>query len=106
MRIEIDKQIVKFIPENEREEEELNKLWQYVVSCEGESFRLVPIGMYVPGSSKEAMFQVEGIKLDSKAAAAPPKKKIRYVCMECNRMEEYPPGEAPVCCGQPMHPMD
>ncbi|NPA49893.1 MAG: hypothetical protein GXO20_07915 [Thermodesulfobacteria bacterium] len=104
MRIEIDKQIVRFIPESKQEEEELNKLWQYVVSCEGESFRLVPIGVYVPGSTKEAMFQVEGVKVETQPSA--PKKKIRYVCMECNRMEEYPPGEAPVCCGQPMHPMD
>ena len=104
MRIEIDRQIVKFIPENKKEEEELNKLWQYVVSCEGESFKLVPIGVYAPGSTREAMFQVEGIKIStSKPASA---KKIRYVCMECNRMEEYPPGETPICCGQPMHPMD
>ncbi|HHI97291.1 MAG TPA: hypothetical protein ENJ96_05500 [Thermodesulfatator atlanticus] len=104
MRIEIDKQIIKFVPENQKEEEELNKLWQYVVSCEGESFKLVPIGVYVPGSTPEAMFQVEGIKISTPQPTAT--KKIRYVCMECNRMEEYPAGEAPICCGQPMHPMD
>ncbi|WP_022854035.1 hypothetical protein [Thermodesulfatator atlanticus] len=105
MRIEIDKQIVKFIPENEQEEQELNKLWQYIVSCEGESLKLTPIGVYMPGSSKEAMFQVEGIKIP-KGQASTPQEKIRYVCMECNRMEEFPRGEAPVCCGKPMHPMD
>ncbi|OAG26844.1 hypothetical protein [Thermodesulfatator autotrophicus] len=105
MKIEIDKQIVKFTPENEKEVQELNKLWQYVVACEGESFKLVPIGMFVPGTSKEAMFQTEGLKVET-AQVTTPKKKIRYVCMECNRMEEFPEGEAPVCCGQPMHPMD
>ncbi len=104
MRIQIDKQIVKFVPENTQEEAELNKLWQYVVSCAEESFRLVPIGIYVPGSSKEAMFRVEGLKMKDQDMSSAP--KIRYVCMECNRMEEYPPGQAPICCGQPMHPMD
>ena len=75
------------------------------MACEGDSFKLVPIGMYVPGSSKEAMFQVEGIKI-SPSQTQTKKEKIRYVCMECNRMEEYPPGETPICCGKPMHPMD
>ncbi len=105
MKIEIDKQIVRFIPENQEEEESLNKLWQYIVSCEGESFKLVPLGIYAPGSSEAAQFQVEGIKIE--AAAPQTQEKIRYVCMECNRMEEYSPGEEPpVCCGQPMHRID
>ncbi len=105
MQIEIEKQVVKFIPENEQEAQELNKLWQYIVACEGESFKLVPIGMFVPATSKEAMFQVEGVKVETVQATVH-KKKVRYVCMECNRMEEFPEGEAPVCCGQPMHAMD
>lgn len=109
MKIEIDKQIVRFVPENKQEEEALNQLWQYIVSCEGESFKLVPLGIYAPGSSEAAQFQVEGLKLTSGAAPAgvEAREKIRYVCMECNRMEEYAPGEEPpVCCGQPMHRID
>ncbi len=106
MKIEIEKQIVRFIPETQEESEALNRLWQYIVSCEGESFKLVPIGLYAPGATEAAQFQVEGLKVKPEPVTSPG-EKIRYVCMECNRMEEYAPGEEPpVCCGQPMHRLD
>ena len=107
MKIEIDKQIVRFVPETEQEAQELNQLWQYIVSCEGESHKLVPLGIYAPGSSEAAQFQVEGLKVTSPGPPSSPGEKIRYVCMECNRMEEYASGEEPpICCGQPMHRLD
>ncbi len=106
MKIEIEKQIVRFIPENSAETQSLNRLWQYLVSCEGESFKLVPLGLYVPEATEAAQFQVEGLKMESEAPAYQG-EKIRYVCLECNRLEEYAPQEEPpICCGRPMHRLD
>lgn len=48
---------------------------------------------------------VEGIQASADARESV--RKIRYVCMICNRMEEYPEDRpTPVCCGQPMISMD
>ncbi|MCS7150585.1 MAG: hypothetical protein N2Z40_06765 [Caldimicrobium sp.] len=105
MRIEIEGAVVRLIPETERERMELNGLWELVAKCEEENRKLLPLGMYVPGSSAYAQFYVEGLK----AQADPTKglRKLRYVCMICNRMEEYPEDKpTPICCGQPMYNMD
>ncbi len=101
MRINVEGQVVYFIPENEREIQELNELWQKIIVCEGENKRLLPMGVFSPGSTEAAQFYIEGAK-----PAQSPKKVIRYMCTICNRFEEHPAGEAPVCCGQAMIPMD
>lgn len=105
MRIEIEGAVVRLIPENEREAQELNKLWELVARCEEENRKLLPLGIYVPRTSPYAQFYVEGLSL--KADVKKGIKKVRYVCMICNRMEEYPEDSpTPICCGQPMYNMD
>ncbi len=105
MKIEIEGAVVKLIPENKRETQELNKLWELVARCEEENRKLLPLGMYVPGSSPYAQFYVEG--LSAKADPQKSVRKVRYVCMICNRMEEYSEDRpTPICCGQPMYNMD
>jgi len=101
MRIEIEGQVVSFYPENEREAQELNRLWQALVECEGENHRLEPMGIFTPGGTEAARFYLQGGR-----PAVSPERKIRYYCPICNRYEEHPAGKAPVCCGQPMIPMD
>ncbi|PMP61490.1 MAG: hypothetical protein C0197_05510 [Caldimicrobium thiodismutans] len=105
MRIEIEGAVIRLVPENEREVQDLNKLWELVARCEEENRKLLPIGMYVPGSSPYVQFYVEG--LSAKADVSKVIKRVRYVCMVCNRMEEYPEDKpTPICCGQPMHNLD
>ncbi|WP_297056582.1 hypothetical protein [Thermosulfurimonas sp.] len=101
MRIQIEGQVVYFRPENEREARELDRLWKVLTVCEGENRKIQPMGIYTPGATEAAQFFIEGVK-----PAVSPEKTIRYVCMICNRMEEHPAGKAPICCGQPMIPMD
>ncbi|MFN3406766.1 MAG: hypothetical protein ACK40E_03445 [Caldimicrobium sp.] len=103
MKIDIEGSIIKLIPENEREIEELNKLWQLLARCEEENRKLLPLGHFVPQSTPYMQFYIEGLNL--KASYQSP--KVRYICMICNRMEEYPEEKpTPICCGQPMYKMD
>jgi adenine-specific DNA methylase len=105
MKIEVEGAIIRLIPENKQEVEGLNKMWELVARCEEENKKLLPLGMYIPGSSSYAQFYVEGIQASADARESV--RKIRYVCMICNRMEEYPEDRpTPVCCGQPMISMD
>lgn len=81
MKIEIEGAIIKLIPENEREVSELNNLWELVARCEEENRKLLPLGVYVPGSTPYAQFYVEGLKVSTSTHREI--RKIRYVCMVC-----------------------
>lgn len=59
MRIELDGTLIKMMPENEREKEELNQLWTIVIGCVDEGKKLVPVGQYLPGIKEVAVFNIE-----------------------------------------------
>ncbi|MCS7279934.1 MAG: hypothetical protein NZ530_07780 [Thermodesulfobacteriaceae bacterium] len=98
MKIEIEGQIVKLIPENLQEAQELNKLWQLLVTCVQEDKRIRPLGIYVPGSTEEAKFLIEEVKVSSVSGI--PK---RYGCIKCGTIVEVAPNDpTPICCGEVM----
>ena len=59
MKIELDGSLLKFKPENKREKEELNQLWNIVIDCVKENRKLVPVGEYLPGIKEVATFNIE-----------------------------------------------
>ncbi len=59
MRIELEGTLLKFMPENDREKEELNQLWTIVIGCVNEGKKLVPVGQYIPGIKEVAVFNIE-----------------------------------------------
>lgn len=59
MKIALDKNLVEFSPENDREKEELDALWKVIVDCMKTNKKLVPIGEYIPGKSELARFALE-----------------------------------------------
>lgn len=59
MKIELEGSLLKFIPENKREKEELNQLWNIVIDCVRENRKLVPVGEYLPGIKEVATFNIE-----------------------------------------------
>ena len=59
MKISMDKNLVEFTPENDKEKEELNELWKVVVDCVKFNKKLVPVGEYLPGKNDFARFAVE-----------------------------------------------
>lgn len=98
MKIEIEGQVVKLIPENPQESQELNKLWQILVTCVQEDKRIRPLGIYVPGSTPEAKFLMEDVK--SPSVSGIPR---RFACIKCNTIVEVSSEEPiPICCGEVM----
>lgn len=59
MRLELEGSLLKMMPENERERNELNQLWTLVVGCVSEGKKLVPVGQYLPGIKEVAVFNIE-----------------------------------------------
>ncbi len=59
MRIELEGSLLKMIPENDREKEELNQLWTIIIGCVNEGKKLVPVGQYLPGVKEVAVFNIE-----------------------------------------------
>jgi hypothetical protein len=59
MKIELDGTLLKMKPENDREKEELNQLWNIIIDCVKENRKLVPVGQYIPGMKEVATFNIE-----------------------------------------------
>ena len=59
MKIAIDKNVVEISPANDEESKQLDTLWKILIDCVGSSKKLVPIGEYLPGQSKQARFAIE-----------------------------------------------
>jgi hypothetical protein len=59
MKIELEGTLIKMIPENEREKNELNQLWVILIDCVKENKKLIPVGQYLPGMKEVATFNIE-----------------------------------------------
>jgi hypothetical protein len=59
MKIEIEGTLLKMTPENNKEKDDLAKLWNMVVDCVRDNKKLVPVGQYTPGLKETAMFNIE-----------------------------------------------
>ena len=59
MKIELEGTLIKFIPETDREKEELNQLWTIMIDCVKENKKLVPVGQYIPQMKEVAVFNIE-----------------------------------------------
>jgi len=59
MKIELEGTLIKMIPENYREKNELNQLWVIIIDCVKENKKLVPVGQYLPGMKEIATFNIE-----------------------------------------------
>lgn len=59
MKINVEKNLAEFTPENETEKKELEMLWNMVVDCAKFNKKLVPVGEYVPAKSDMARFVIE-----------------------------------------------
>lgn len=59
MKIVLEGTLIKMKPENDREREELNQLWNIIIDCVNTNKKLVPVGQYLPGMKEEATFNIE-----------------------------------------------
>ncbi len=111
MKINIDKNLVDFKPENDSETEDLQKLWNFLVGCVTDSKKLMPVGEYSPSKENKASFFIEGLhekeveETEFKQDIAPVDAK--YYCARCNKLIDVKAGEKiPTCCGIPMEYVD
>lgn len=59
MKIQIEKSLVEVTPESETETKSLSALWDVLVDCVRFNKKLVPIGEFIPGTTKVARFNIE-----------------------------------------------
>lgn len=59
MKINKDKNLVEFTPENDEETKALSLLWDTIVDCTKFNKKLVPTGEFIPSKEKIARFLIE-----------------------------------------------
>ena len=59
MRINIEKTLVEFEPENDEETAMIEALWRLIVDCAKFNKKLVPVGEYIPQKRNLARFAIE-----------------------------------------------
>ena len=102
MDIRIDKTVVEFTPESDKETKQLEELWRMIVDCARFSRRMVPIGEYLPAQKNMARFAIEGEKV-SETQEKFAQSEGRYVCLTCNKYVMLKEGDQiPLCCGKLM----
>jgi len=102
MDIRIDKTVVEFTPESDKETKQLESLWRVIVDCARFSRKMVPIGEYLPAQKNMARFAIEGEKV-SESQEKFAESEGRYVCLTCNKYVMLKAGDQiPLCCGKLM----
>ena len=109
MKINIDKNLVEFTPENDSETKKLEEVWRLIVDCVRFNKKLVPVGEFIPGKNDFARFIIEGEKSDSGETYAEvyADSDCRCYCQTCNKYVELKKGDRiPPCCGKLMEILD
>lgn len=110
MKIEINKNLVEFTPENDDEKKKLEALWRLMVDCVRFNKKMVPVGEYIPSKNNMARFAIEGLDTADKTKAYPEvhvDKDCRCYCQTCNKYVELKKGDQiPPCCGKLMEVLD
>ena len=107
MKIQIDKNVVEFLPENEQETASLETLWRVVVDCAADNKRMVAIGEYIPAKQNLARFVIEGLPATTTYTEDKAVEECTVICTTCNKYMQLHGGDSvPVCCGRPMEVAD
>jgi hypothetical protein len=109
MRINIEKNLVEFTPENPDEQLKLEALWRTVVDCVRFNKKLVPIGEYIPQKNEFARFAIEGEKSEGidEYPEVYADQECQCLCYTCNKYVLLKKGDRiPPCCGKLMEVMD
>lgn len=107
MKIQIDKNVVEFVPENEQETASMETLWRVVVDCAADNKRMTAIGEYIPSKQNLARFVIEGVSASTVYTEDTAVEECTVICTTCNKYMQLKGGDAvPVCCGRPMEVAD
>ncbi|MBU0483713.1 MAG: hypothetical protein KKB30_04280 [Proteobacteria bacterium] len=104
MKINIDRNLVEFIPETPSETSNMEVLWRVLVDCMKFNKKLNPIGEYIPVKENLARFVIEdetGGKTEWSEHKA--MEDCAYYCAICNKYMNVKTGQqVPLCCGREM----
>ncbi|MEA3469813.1 MAG: hypothetical protein U9R57_16535 [Thermodesulfobacteriota bacterium] len=107
MKIQIDKNIVEFLPENEQETASMETLWRVVVDCAADNKRMTAIGEYIPSKQNLARFHIEGVSATTAYTDDHAVEECTVICTICNKYMKLKGGDAvPLCCGREMEVVD
>ncbi len=110
MKIDIQKNLVEFTPENADEKSKLEALWRLLVDCVRFNKKLVPVGEYIAKRDAFARFAIEGLKTQDTMETYPEvhvDADCRCYCQTCNKYVELKKGDRiPPCCGKLMEVLD
>ncbi len=107
MKIQIDKNIVEFLPENEQETASMETLWRVVVDCAADNKRMTAIGEYIPSKQNLARFHIEGVSATTAYTDDHAVEECTVICTTCNKYMKLKGGDAvPMCCGREMEVVD
>jgi len=109
MKINIEKNLVEFTPENDDETIKLDALWKMMVDCVRFNKKLVPLGEYIPQKNEFARFVIEGEKGGSTETYPEvyAENDCRCYCQTCNKYVELKKSDRiPPCCGKLMEVLD
>ncbi|MBU0480436.1 MAG: hypothetical protein KKG47_04985 [Proteobacteria bacterium] len=108
MKINVDRNVVEFLPGNPQETADLELLWRVIVDCMKENKKLVPIGEYIPVKENLARFTIEGVPGGKTTwTEHTSDADCTYYCSTCNKYMNVKAGEnIPLCCGREMEVMD
>ena len=104
MKINIEKNLVNLVPDNDQETQDVKKLWRLLVGCVTDSKKLTPVGEYLPEKENVASFYIEdtsqkkqdGLEVDDNIVL----EDGKYYCGICNKLIDLHTGdEVPLCCG-------
>lgn len=109
MKIDIQKNLVEFTPENAEETAKLEGLWKLMVDCVRFNRKMVPVGEYVPQKNNMARFVIEtakGEEIDEYPEVFVD-RECRCFCQTCNKYVVLKAGDQiPPCCGKLMEILD
>lgn len=109
MRINIEKSLVEFTPENADEKAKLVALWRLVVDCARFNKKLVPVGEYLPEINEFARFAIEGYEApgEDEYPEVYADMECKGYCQTCNKYVVLKKGDRiPPCCGKLMEVFD
>lgn len=110
MKINIEKSLVEFTPENADETTKLEALWRLMVDCARFNKKMVPVGEYIPQKDTFARFAIEGLDKQGQTDGFPEvyvDQDCRCYCQTCNKYVVLKKGDRiPPCCGKLMEVID
>ena len=108
MKINVDRNVVEFMPENLQETASMEVLWRVIVDCVKENKKMTPIGEYIPMKENLARFVIEGVPGGKTVMSEETADEdCTCICTICKKyIDVKAGGYIPNCCGRPMEKLD